>query len=82
MAFNDQLRVSSFLRVCILFTKIILFIQYSTGPEVGIAWVSQVCNTGTNRASASGEYTSGTGVSSISKLAHILNKKTVLIVIS
>ncbi|KAI8079512.1 Metallo-peptidase family M12-domain-containing protein [Gilbertella persicaria] len=42
-----------------------LMTNCATGPEVGIAWMSQVCNTGTTRSSSSGEYTSGTGVSSI-----------------
>ena len=39
--------------------------MYRTGQEVGIAWLSQVCNT--EAISNHGEYTSGTGVSSVSK---------------
>ncbi|CAO3692941.1 unnamed protein product [Rhizopus stolonifer] len=35
----------------------------ATGPEVGIAWLSQVCNTAS--IANNGEYTSGTGVSSV-----------------
>lgn len=67
MAFDDQLRVSVFCvylnhAVCSCFEPL-----SSTGAEVGIAWMSQVCNTGAIRSSATGEYTSGTGVSSISK---------------
>ncbi|CAO0803694.1 unnamed protein product [Mucor circinelloides] len=42
-----------------------LMTNCATGAEVGIAWMSQVCNTGAIRSSATGEYTSGTGVSSI-----------------
>lgn len=37
-----------------------------TGQEVGVAWLSQVCTT--RAISSQGEYTSGTGVSSVSKL--------------
>ena len=55
--------------------KCSLIISYSTGAEVGIAWMSQVCNTGSIRSGSSGEYTSGTGVSSISKLFFIYLKK-------
>jgi hypothetical protein len=46
--------------------------MYRTGQEVGIAWLSQVCNT--EAISNHGEYTSGTGVSSVSKFfcfAHV-----------
>ncbi|KAI9485216.1 MAG: Metallo-peptidase family M12B Reprolysin-like-domain-containing protein [Benjaminiella poitrasii] len=42
-----------------------LMTNCATGAEVGIAWMSQVCNTGSIRSSTTGEYTSGTGVSSI-----------------
>ncbi|CEP19600.1 hypothetical protein [Parasitella parasitica] len=42
-----------------------LMTNCATGAEVGIAWMSQVCNTGSIRSSSTGEYTSGTGVSSI-----------------
>ena len=52
----------------VIMPKSWLIVSNSTGAEVGIAWMSQVCNTGSIRSSATGEYTSGTGVSSISKL--------------
>ncbi|KAI7899377.1 Metallo-peptidase family M12B Reprolysin-like-domain-containing protein [Cokeromyces recurvatus] len=42
-----------------------LMTNCATGAEVGIAWMSQVCNTGSIQSSTTGEYTSGTGVSSI-----------------
>ncbi|KAI8982146.1 Metallo-peptidase family M12B Reprolysin-like-domain-containing protein [Mycotypha africana] len=42
-----------------------LMTNCATGAEVGIAWMSQVCNTEAIRSSSTGEYTSGTGVSSI-----------------
>ncbi|KAI9281049.1 Metallo-peptidase family M12B Reprolysin-like-domain-containing protein, partial [Sporodiniella umbellata] len=40
-----------------------LMTNCATGQEVGVAWLSQVCNT--RSISRQGEYTSGTGVSSI-----------------
>lgn len=47
---------------------------YSTGPEVGLAWLSQVCTVTATDQGTNGEgYTSGTGVSAISKLLRILN---------
>ncbi|KAI8379013.1 Metallo-peptidase family M12-domain-containing protein [Blakeslea trispora] len=42
-----------------------LMTNCATGHEVGIAWMSQVCNTGSVFSSSSNQYTSGTGVSSI-----------------
>lgn len=40
---------------------------YRTGPEVGLAWLSQLCNTKAIKNGSSGQgYTSGTGVSAIS----------------
>lgn len=50
------------------------FHVYSTGPEVGIAWMSQVCNTAAVRSGTGGDYTSGTGVSSISKFDTFFSK--------
>lgn len=69
MAFDDQLRVSLANAANVELSKYSLCSGYTyrTGAEVGIAWMSQVCNTGAIRSSSTGEYTSGTGVSSISK---------------
>ena len=66
MAFDDKLRVKYF---CLFFLWFILLLTstFRTGPEVGIAWMAQVCNTASVKSGQNGEYTSGTGVSSISK---------------
>jgi hypothetical protein len=74
MAFNDKLRVSLLLFclfVIIMWPNKPLYSYNSTGPEVGIAWLSQVCNTAAVQSGNSGDYTSGTGVSSISKLLEL-----------
>ncbi|GAA5814109.1 hypothetical protein MFLAVUS_007599 [Mucor flavus] len=42
-----------------------LMTNCATGPEVGIAWLGQVCNTGAVSSGVKGQTTSGTGVSSI-----------------
>lgn len=43
---------------------------YSTGVEVGLAWLKQLCNSGASTqktASGKTQYVSGAGVSAISK---------------
>lgn len=69
MALDDQLSVSLFsLNLApLLFTHTHIF---STGVEVGLAWLKQLCNTdATTQKSKDGkqQYVSGAGVSAISK---------------
>lgn len=72
MAFNDRLRVSVVM-ITSCFGSLLLtlaFVFYSSGVEVGIAWLRQLCtHTVSRQQSQEGtQYVSGTAVSSISKL--------------
>lgn len=69
MALDDKLRVRVLHNDMKLPTFLLkpFFFLSSTGPEVGIAWLGQVCNTGAVSSGVKGQTTSGTGVSSISK---------------
>lgn len=72
MAFNDRLRVSVMM-ITSCFGALLLtlaFTFYSSGVEVGIAWLRQLCtHTVSRQQSQEGtQYVSGTAVSSISKL--------------
>ena len=76
MAFNDCMRVSVILfpfETCSLHP-----IFYSSGVEVGIAWLRQLCtHTVSRQQSQEGtQYVSGTAVSSISKLLPSKEKGT------
>ena len=67
MASNDQMRVSGSATTCSLE---ILTLHIRTGVKVGIAWLSQLCETQVSQQiedDGSYEWVSGTGVSSITR---------------
>lgn len=67
MAFDDQVRVSLLTHTCLI---VVLILHHRTGVKVGIAWLSQLCETQVSQQiedDGSYEWVSGTGVSSITR---------------
>lgn len=70
MAFDDKMRVSFYIRIIIFRELTFQTYENSTGVKVGIAWLSQLCETQVSQQiedDGSYEWVSGTGVSSITR---------------
>lgn len=58
------------MRALIVYQRLIAYLVHSTGVEVGLAWLKQLCNTEAHaqiNSDGKKQFVSGAGVSAISK---------------